>query len=178
MDSGGKPVTWNTAPFNDDNPTGQTLAQYYGSQVVGNALAFIKAVDGRSNPAARSGRLNAIVNYRFTDGRLKGFNLGGAVRYRGAPVIGYGLKVDGDGTTVLDLDTVYKGETELYVDFMAGYRGKIKAFGGLNYRLQLNIRNLLNDDDPQPMQALTTGTISRLVTVEPRLTTVTFTVDF
>jgi len=178
VDSTGKPVTWTTAPFNDDNPTGQSLAQYYQSQVVGNALAFITAVDGRSNPSARDGRINAIVNYRFTEGRLKGFNIGGALRYRGAPIIGYGLKTNSDGTKLLDLDTVYKGEAERYVDFMAGYRGKMKAFGGFNYRLQLNIRNLFNKDDPVPMQALTTGTISRLVTVDPRLITVTFGVDF
>lgn len=178
VDASGRPVTWTTAPYNDTNPTGQTLAQYYRSQVVGNALAFITAVDGRSNPSVRDKRMNAIVNYRFSRGRLKGLNVGGAFRLRGAPVIGYGLKVNGEGTTVLDLDTVYKGVTEKYVDFMAGYRGKMKAFGGFNYRLQLNVRNVFNEDDPVPMQALTTGAISRLVTVDPRLTAITFGVDF
>ncbi len=178
VDGQGNPVTWTTAPFNDDQPTGQTLAQYYQSQIVGRATAFITAVDGRSNPAVRAGRVNLILNYRFTEGRLKGFNVGGAFRYRGAPIIGYGVKTNEFGETVLDLDTEYKGESEKFVDFMAGYRGKMEAFGGFNYRLQLNIRNLLNENDPVPMQALTTGAISRLVTIDSRRTSVTFSVDF
>ncbi len=178
VDSSGRPVTWATAPFDDGNPTGQTLAQYYQSQVIGRATAFIKAVEGRSNPSARDGRLNLIVNYRFNEGRLKGFNLGGALRYRSAPIIGYGLKVNEEGETLLDLDTKYKGTTEKYVDFMAGYRGRLKSLGGLNYRVQLNVRNLLNANDPVPYNALTTGVVSSLLTVDSRLTSITFGVEF
>ncbi len=178
VDSTGKPVTWTTAPYDDANPTGQSLAQYYQSQVIGRAAAFIKAVDGRSNPSARDGRINLIVNYRFTDGRLKGFNIGGALRYRGAPIIGYGLKTNAEGAILLDLDTKYKGDAERYVDFMAGYRGRMKSLGGVDYKLQLNVRNLLNENDPVPNAALTTGAISSLLTVDSRLISVTFGVDF
>ncbi|MBE7539226.1 MAG: hypothetical protein HS122_12540 [Opitutaceae bacterium] len=178
VDSTGKPVTWTSAPFDAAQPTGQSLAQYYQSQVAGNALAFMQAVDGRTNPAIRAGRVNAIVNYRFTEGRLKGFNLGAALRYRGAPVIGYGLKTASTGTSVLDLDKTYKGPSESYVDVMAGYRGKMKAFGGFDYRVQLNIRNLLDKTNPIPIQALTTGVVSQVVTIDPRLITVTFSVEF
>lgn len=178
VDSAGNPVTWTTAPYNEANPDGQTLAQYYQSQVVGNALAYIKAVDGRSNPNIRALRANLIVNYRFTEGRLKGFNVGAAYRYRGAPVIGYGLKTNEFGTTVLDLDTKYKGPSENFIDFMTGYRGKMKAFGGFDYRIQLNVRNLLDETDPVPNYALTTGVVSQLLTVDPRLISVTFGVDF
>lgn len=178
VDAAGKPVTWNTAPYDDANPTGQTLAQYYQSQVVGNAFAYMEAVDGRSNPNVRALRANAIVNYRFTEGRLKGFNVGLAYRHRSAPVIGYGLKLSETGTTVLDLDTKYKGSTERFFDLMAGYRGKMNAFGGFNYRVQLNIRNLLNETDLVPNYALTTGVVSQVLTVDSRLITATFGVDF
>ena len=178
VDSTGKPVKWTTAPYDDANPTGQTLAQYYQSQVVGNAIAYMEAVDGRSNPNVRNLRVNAIVNYRFTEGRMKGFNIGAAYRHRGAPVIGYGIKVSETGTTVLDLDTKYKGNAEHFVDLLAGYRGKMKAFGGFDYRVQLNIRNLLNETDLVPNQALTTGVVSQVLTVDRRLITATFGVDF
>jgi outer membrane receptor protein involved in Fe transport len=178
IDSTGKPVTWNTAPYDDAQPTGQTLAAYYQSQVVGNALAFMEAVDGRSNPSIRALRLNGIVKYQFTEGRLKGFNIGAALRYRGAPVIGYGVKASESGTTVLDLDTTYKGPTEYYFDSFAGYKGKANFFGGFDYRIQLNIRNLLDKTDTIPIYALTTGAVSQIITVEPRLVTVTFGVDF
>jgi len=82
------------------------------------------------------------------------------------------------GSAVLDLDKVYRGPTETYVDFLAGYRGKMKALGGFNYRAQLNVRNLLNEHDPVPVGALTTGAISRLATVDSRVTQLTFAVDF
>lgn len=174
----GQPVTWATAPANANDPTGMTLKQYYDSALVGTAEAFIRAVDGRSNPTVRSGRINAIVNYRFSEGRLKGFNVGGAVRWRGAPVIGYGTSTSSSGTTVLDLDKVYKGKEEIYVDFFAGYRGRIKPFGGVNYRVQLNVQNLLDEDDPVAVSALTTGAVNQIATVEPRLIALTFGIEF
>ena len=178
LDSAGRPVTWKTAPNNAAQPTGQTLEQYYNSALVGQALAFMTAADGRATATARGGRANVIANYRFNEGGLKGFNVGGALRWRSAPTIGYGVKTSASGSTVLDLDKVYRGPTETYVDFLAGYRGKMKAFGGFNYRAQLNVRNLLNEHDPVPVGALTTGAISRLATVDSRVTQLTFAVDF
>jgi outer membrane receptor protein involved in Fe transport len=79
---------------------------------------------------------------------------------------------------VLDLDRAYEGKAETYVDFLAAYRGRMKAFGGFNYRVQLNVRNLLNQNDPLPVGALTTGVVSRLATVDSRVIVMTFAVDF
>ncbi len=178
LDASGRPVTWSTAPYNAAQPTGQTLEQYYNSTLVGQALAFMTAADGRATATARGGRANLITNYRFSEGRLKGFNIGGAYRWRSAPTIGYGVKKSASGSTVLDLDTAYEGKAESYVDFLAGYRGRMQAFGGFNYRVQLNVRNLLNENDPVPVGALTTGAISRLATVDSRVIVMTFAVDF
>jgi hypothetical protein len=63
------------------------------------------------------------------------------------------------------------------VDFTAGYRGKLKSMGGIVYRAQINVRNLLDDSDPIPVGALTTGVVSRLATVDPRLIVLTFAFD-
>ena len=177
-DTGGQPVTWKTAPFSAAQPTGQTLEQYYNSSLVGQALAFMSAADGRATASARGARANVIGNYRFSEGRLKGFNLGGAMRWRSAPTIGYGVKTGSNGTVGLDLDKVYEGKSENYVDLFVGYRGRMKPFGGINYRVQLNVRNLLNENDPIPIGALTTGAVSRIATVDPRTTVLTFAVDF
>jgi hypothetical protein len=178
VDAQGRPVTWATAPYNASQPTGQTLAQYYQANVVGRAYAFISAADGRSTDTARNARANLITNYAFTSERLKGFNLGGAARWRAKPTIGYGVSTSSSGATVLDLDKAYKGEEEFYVDAILGYRGKLKAFGGFNYRLQLNVRNALNDDSPIAVQTWTTGEVVKLATVEPRTFVFTFAVNF
>lgn len=178
VDASGQPVTWTTALYSATTPTGQTLSDYYQNTTVGQALAFISAVDGRANPFARGYRFNAIVNYRFTEGLLRGFNIGGAFRWRAAPVVGYGVQTGPGGTTILDLDRVYKGEPERFVDLNLGYRRHIRALGGVTYRLQLNVRNLFNDREPVPAGALTTGAVYRIATLEPRLIAATLGVDF
>ncbi|MBI5769134.1 MAG: hypothetical protein HZA93_15175 [Verrucomicrobia bacterium] len=178
LDASGRPVTWTTAPYNASQPTGQTLAQYYQANVVGRSYAFIAAADGRSTDTARNARANFITNYSFTGERLKGFNLGGAARWRAKPTIGYGTAVTSSGTVILDLDRAFKGQEEFYVDAILGYRGKLKAFGGLNYRLQLNVRNVLDEHKPIPVQTWTTGEVVKLATVEPRVFVCTFAVNF
>ncbi len=177
VDAAGRPVTWSTAPYSVTQSSGQTLAQYYNSEMV-RALGFMQAAEGRVTDTARSARGNLITNYRFGEGRLKGFSMGGAVRWRAAPTIGYGVKTTANGDRVMDLDRVYKGKAETYVDFLAAYRARMKAFGGFNYRVQLNVRNLLDADDPLPVTAISTGAITRIATVDGRLIQMTFAVDF
>jgi hypothetical protein len=177
-DARGNAVTWATAPFDPLTPSGPTLQQYYQANIVGRAYAFMSAAEGRSTDTARSGRANVITNYHFTHERLKGFNVGGAARWRGRPTIGYGTSVSSSGSVILDLDKTYKGKEEFYVDGFLGYRGKMKYFGGFNYRLQLNVRNVLDEHDPVPVQAWTTGEVVRLATVEPRVYVLSLAVDF
>lgn len=176
VDAVGRPVTWSTARIS--SASSQTLEQYYNNTIVGQAFAFMSAADGRSKDNARPLRGNLITNYRFSEGLLKGFNVGGVVRYRAAPNLGYGTKTSPGGTTIFDLDKEYIGQPETYVDFLAGYRGRLKAFGGFNYRVQLNVRNVLNKHDPVPAAAFTTGETYRLYLVEPRLFVTSFAVDF
>lgn len=178
VDEAGRALTWRTAPRSATNPTGETLEQYYNSALVGRALAYMAAVDGKATDTARTARANLITNYTFTQERLKRLNIGGAARWRSAPTIGYGVTTSESGESVLNLGQAYKGEEELYFDAIVGYRGQIKAFGGFNYRLQLNVRNVLNEDDPVPVAAFVNGGIAKIATVEPRLFVLTFAVNF
>jgi hypothetical protein len=54
----------------------------------------------------------------------------------------------------------------------------MKAFGNFGYRLQLNIRNVLDESDPIPVMRTTLGQVVRIATVEPRVIVMTFGVDF
>jgi hypothetical protein len=177
VDEQGNPVTWTTAPFNAANPTGQTLQQYY-ENTLGSSLAFIRAVDGRVTDSARPARANLITNYRISEGRFRGLNFGGAVRWRAAPTVGYGVSPGPTGEPELDIDKAYKGKRELYFDPFVGYRGRIKAFGNVSYRVQLNVRNVLNEDDPVVVMRTTLGQVVRIATVEPRVFVGTFSIDF
>jgi hypothetical protein len=177
VDAQGNPVTWATAPFNAANPNGQTLQQFY-QNTLGASLAFIRAVDGRVTDSARPARANLITNYRISEGKFRGLNFGGAARWRAAPTVGYGVTTGPNGASELDLSKKYRGEEELYFDALVGYRGRIKAFGNVGYRVQLNVRNVLNEDDPVPIMRTTQGQIVRIATVEPRVIVGTFGVDF
>jgi hypothetical protein len=177
VDAQGRPVTWTTAPFSAATPNGQTLQQYY-QNTLGASLAFIQAVDGRVTDSARPARANLITNYRISEGRFRGLNFGGAARWRAAPTVGYGATRGSNGASELDLDQKYRGKRELYFDALAGYRGRIKAFGNVSYRVQLNVRNVLNDDDPVVVMRTTLGQVVRIATVEPRVIVGTFGVDF
>ncbi len=178
VDAAGRPVTWRTAPVSANNPTGQTIEQYYNQVLVGQTFAFIKAVEGRSTENATPARANVITNYRFSEGRLKGLGFGGAARWRDAQIIGYALSTDAAGNSNLDVNKPLPGREELYFDGFASYRGRMKVLGNFNYRVQLNVRNVLDKDDPLPVKKYTTGQTVLLGTIEPRVTTLTFAVDF
>jgi hypothetical protein len=177
VDAQGRPVTWATAPFSASSPNGQTLQQFY-TNTLGASLAFIRAVDGRVTDSARPARANLITNYRVSEGRLRGLNFGGAARWRAAPTVGYGVSPGPTGTSELDLDKKYRGKEELYFDALVGYRGRMKAFGNFSYRLQLNVRNVLDESDPIVVMRTTVGQVVRIATVEPRVIVMTFGVDF
>jgi len=45
----------------------------------------------------------------------------------------------------------------------------MRYFGGIGYNVQLNVRNLLDKNDPIPVTSFTNGAVARFATVEPRL---------
>ena len=167
--------TWNTAPFDGTNPASKTFARYYAEDV-GNSVAFIRAVDGRGRAQGRGLRWNFIADYKFTEGRLRGLGTNIAFRYRSAPNLGYGLKALPDGTPSFDLDKKLEGKSELFTDLGVNYRGTAKYFGGVKYRVQLNVRNLLEPERLVPNRVLSSGQYVAWARVEPRL--FVFTVGF
>lgn len=163
--------TWSTAPMTIDAT--RTTKQYF-DEVIVPSLAYIQAIDGRNSFYARGLRANFIGQYRISEGRLKGLFTSAALRFRGPPTTGFGVKTLPDGTLAYNLDQTFKGENELITDLGLGYRGRLKAFSGLRYRAQLNVRNALGSDDLIPVKALTTGREVRFASVEPRTFVFTF----
>ena len=54
----------------------------------------------------------------------------------------------------------------------------MKVFGNVSYRLQLNVRNVLDEKDPVAVMRTTPGQVVRIATVVPRIIVGTFGVDF
>jgi len=99
--------------------------------------------DGKPPLGQMRNKLNFVSNYDFASGRLKGFTIGGGVRYTSQPIIGY----TATGTPSAIVRTVYYGSEQVFADFNAAYRRKVALMGkSVMWSLQTNINNVLNND--------------------------------
>jgi outer membrane receptor for ferric coprogen and ferric-rhodotorulic acid len=107
--------------------------------------------------------------YSFLEGRLRGFFAGGGVRWQSRPKLGRRtLGVGPDGLTRYG-ETVY-GPESFTADGFIGYRRTLQLGGRRSdVTVQLNIRNLTDEDEFQPLRYNATFSgYARVILVEPR----------
>ena len=131
-----------------------SLRRYYQDNII-SAVKFQEESVGFQVPELRPKRIGLITNYNFTEGRVKGFNVGGAARWESAQILGYGLKDDKSG---LDVTKPILGETEKHLDLWIGYDRKISE--KIKWRVQLNLRNVGESKGLTPISANPDGTIA------------------
>jgi len=110
-----------------DGQTGLKTLQYNGQATP--TIVIANAGNKLSNYAKH--QVNLVTNYRFQDGRLKGFNIGGALRWRNKNHAGYDgdeLRFNPDYTTI---------------DLMFGYRKKLEK---VTWNTQVNVKNILDKE--------------------------------
>ncbi|MEX0320891.1 MAG: TonB-dependent receptor plug domain-containing protein [Puniceicoccaceae bacterium] len=123
----------------------------------------------------RKWRWNLVTNYNFTDGKLKGFGVGGAVRWQDSVSTGYPLIRNDVDVLVPDLDMPYMGDKRWNGDVWFSYNTKISD---LPVRFQLNFQNLLGDDDPIPVTTNPDGTLAIVRAAPEKRVFLTTTIDF
>jgi hypothetical protein len=150
-----------------------TFSERWASQQV-NPLAALLAKDNTVSQEQRRWRVNFVTNYRFTDGFLEGFGIGGALRWQDKVATGYQVEVT-DGLVTPLVDRPFFGPDELNGDIWLSYRTKITQ--RVDWKIQVNVRNLIRDDDyipivtnpdgrvaivrnPNPMEIFITNTFS------------------
>lgn len=134
---------------------GNETALYQWNANVGSELAARRLQEGTNVPELREWRFNAISNYDFSEGILKGVNVGGAVRYQSSVVIGYPPVLDGTDIS-FDLANPYEGPAETYLDLWVGYSKKLSD--RIDWRIQLNVRNLGEGNGLIPITSQPDGT--------------------
>jgi len=108
----------------------------------------IKGNEGKPNPEQREWRFNFITNYTFREGGLKGLSVGGAARYEDEFAGGYPLITDTTTGFILpDTDNPWFGKRKMSYDMTLGYRRKFEFLGGVDWKMQINVRNLQNVDN-------------------------------
>ena len=112
--------------------------------------------DGASNPQIRKWRANLVTNYTFPNSsRFKGFGAGGGVRFQDRIFLGYLGRTnpaDPTGSLIADATKPIMGPTETDFDFWISYRRRILN-DRVALKVQLNVRNVFNDDEMIPIQA-------------------------
>lgn len=119
---------------------GNTTSQQINDRLLDYYI--IKGQQGKAQAEQRKWRLNLVTRYMFNEGRLRGFSVGGAVRWEDIYANGYPLLTGTEGVILPDVANPYWAEPETSFDFSLGYRRKILR--GRDWSAQLNVRNLQN----------------------------------
>lgn len=132
------------------------------------------ALNNSQVPEMREWRFTFTTNYDFQEGVLRGGNIGGSWRWVDSNVTGFPLNSAQNG---YDVDDPYYGAKEGYVDLWAGYQFKIFD-EKVNWRIQLNVRNILGQNDLIPITVQPDGTPGTYRIPEPTTFTLTNTFEF
>jgi hypothetical protein len=136
----------NTQPFRE-----RIIQQVY------NQMLPELANEGSPTSELREWRANAVTNYTFSEGRLKGFSIGGGVRWQDKIAIGFPIAVHPVFGISPDVKNPYYGPRETNYDAWIGYGKKFRRF---NWRIQLNVQNIGVGDELIPVSAQPDGSIN------------------
>ena len=100
-----------------------------------------------------SSEFDARLTTKYTFGakswrNLKGFSVGGNYRWSSAPIIGYYKRAN----NTFDVNRYYRGREDHKIDLFFMYERKLAK--RTNWKIQVNIDNLLDREDPYPVGAI------------------------
>jgi hypothetical protein len=135
------------------------------------------AANGSAVQELRKWRFNAVTNYDFVSGPLKGFSIGGAARWQDRVAIGYGVKKNAIGVWVSDVNQPFYGSEQLNCDAWLRYARKFRN-GKIGWSIQLNIRDVFGDDDLIAVTAQPNGQVASARIPQPKQWSLTNTFTF
>jgi hypothetical protein len=144
----------------------------------GSEWRLAQLVENTTVPEMREWRVNAITNYEFSEGRLKGLHVGGGVRYQSSVILGYPPTGNpNDPTTVeYDLSKPYRGPSETNVDLWVGYSRKLSD--KLDWHVQFNVKDAFQNKDLIPITYQPDGSVAAWRIVSGQSFTLTNTFSF
>jgi hypothetical protein len=113
----------------------------------------------------RKWRYNVITNYTFTSGFLKNVGIGASYRWQDKVVIGYPVIPGTGGLASFDLSKPYYGPAEDALDLWVSYERRLNK--KLNWKIQLNVRNVGDGDDLIPISVEPDGHTWASVRIAP-----------
>lgn len=174
-DAGG--LGWENVTMSESDP--QTIQDYYDT-VLKREMITLGTYSGEDRFRQRRWRASFFTNYKFQEGSLRGFNVGGGVRWLDKSMVGWPLMVI-PGTDIEERDTShpYFDEPLFFVDLNLGYNLTRRLGGKLcKIGVQLNVRNLLDADDLEVLRASWDGSPLEVGRPTPRQVVVTMRLSF
>ncbi len=114
-------------------------------------LVNLRAKDGAASQELRKYRVNMSTNYDFPEGRLKGFGVGGSLRWQSKVAIGYATQLDSFNQQVPVLSRPFFGPAELNGDAWLSYSRKLTE--KIRWKAQFNLRNVIGSSADIPVAA-------------------------
>jgi hypothetical protein len=94
---------------------------------------------GQSTPEVSPWRLNLVTTYSFTHGPIRNTFVGGGLRMEAGRIVGYQY----DPTTfALNVSKPYIGSNDTHYDLWIGYKAKFALSKKVDWRIQLNLRDV------------------------------------
>lgn len=145
----------------------------FWNQNIASPMSLAKALEGKRTQGQREWRASIISTYRFVEGGMKGWEVGGSVRYQDDAIIGYlGGAPDATGVIrTLDPEKAVFDELDPSFDFWISKSLTLPKLLGRNVRakIQLNVRNAFEDGNwLLPISVNPDGTASTYRIVDPR----------
>lgn len=169
---------WDNVTVSSTN--NRTIHQYYDQNIV-TEIASLQTAVGTQRFREREWRSNLFTNYRFTEGWRKGLSVGGGVRWWGPANTGNGgVFLPGIADPVVNPSILYRNaRSQTFVDVVAAYRRPLAVRGTkLQWRIQLNVRNLFDEDELEAARSDFSGRPFEFLRVAPRQVSVTTGVMF
>ena len=120
----------------------------FNQQVI-TGLTSARARDGAVSQEQRKWRVNAVSNFEFSEGRLRGFGVGGSLRWQSKVATGYPVTLDALGNQLPVLERPFYGPAELNGDVWFSYTRKLSD--RVRWKAQLNLRNLIGSQEEIPV---------------------------
>jgi hypothetical protein len=130
-------------------------------QQVYNQVLPVLATEGAPSTELRRWHWNLLTNYSFVDGPLKGWNIGGGVRWQDKVAIGFPIttdfEVDPEFGVVPDVHNPFYGPSRADYDMFIGYTRKFSRF---TWKTQFRVDNIGVGNELIPVQAQPDGSIA------------------
>jgi hypothetical protein len=140
-----------------------------------NLVLPIFLEEGTPTSELRKWRFNLVTNYDFRMERLKGWSVGGAMRWQDRGVIGFPYTTI-QGLNVPDIDSPYYAPKLSTFDGWLRYHRKLGP--RVTWSMQLNVRNIGVGNELIPVAAQPDGSINRWMIREAQKWTISNTFTF